>query len=120
MCVTMRAHNAEDITSPFSRFDAVNASNREAISKSDSMSIGAGWMPHEVATGEAAKNRKDFDGGGAVCTRRGFPAELPATRSSDVYRSSRRSRRALVMTETLLTLMAAAAIMGLKRIPKNG
>jgi len=38
----------------------------------------------------------------------------------NVHNFAVRSRRALVMTETELKLMAAAAKMGLSRMPKNG
>ena len=36
------------------------------------------------------------------------------------YSAVRRSRSALVMTDTELNVMAAAAIIGLSRMPKNG
>ena len=36
------------------------------------------------------------------------------------YNSIRRSRRALAITETELKLIAAPAIIGLRRTPKNG
>ncbi len=36
------------------------------------------------------------------------------------YSANRRNRRALVMTDTELNVIAAAAIIGLRRSPKNG
>ena len=41
-------------------------------------------------------------------------------RMTITYRLTRRSRSALPITETELKLMAAAAIIGLSRTPKNG
>ena len=48
---------------------------------------------------------------------RHFPCIVPR---SFAYKSTRRRRNALAITETELNVMAALAIIGLSRIPKNG
>ena len=48
------------------------------------------------------------------------PIALPAEFMGRVYRLTLRRRRALVMTLTELSAIAAAAKMGLSRIPKTG
>ena len=47
-------------------------------------------------------------------------ARNASTATGRGYNSIRRSRRALAITETELKLIAAPAIIGLRRTPKNG
>jgi hypothetical protein len=60
-------------------------------------------------------------GGGAAELREGVIAlGVGLRRGDNLYRRCRLSLRALLTTQKLLRLIAAAAIMGLSRIPKKG
>ena len=49
-----------------------------------------------------------------------YSFRLPPIRTGHSYSRARLRRKALLITETELKLIAAAAIIGLRRIPKNG
>ena len=93
-------------------------------------SVTTGALPRLVAPAQACQsvpNRVEWNKGRQkIKNRRSCLRPLPASRTkpesqpSTLQRDIRRNRKALPITETELKLMAAAAIIGLNRIPKKG
>jgi hypothetical protein len=79
--------------------------------------MGAAFKPLPISLGKAVLTGKDV-----FQKQFRLPISIRKTTHSSrrAYSFTLRRRRALAITETELKLMAAAAKMGLSRIPKNG
>ncbi len=77
----------------------------------------SGLPPKTGGPARATQTKTKTKGGHGAAYR--FTADAPPSRPPHPSQT-RRSRSALLITDTLLKLIAAAAIMGLSRMPKNG